>query len=151
MRKTTRSLEQNLRLAAAAAFASAATWAGAADVTLASLSGGAGSPEAVQEMGRIDVGAAYDAQVKRELVRHARHPDAYRASPRKLNGKVDVDFEVNPDGSLKQAAVVQSSRSNALDGAALRTVELATFQPIPAHAQTDALPRRYSVTFDYRY
>ena len=150
MIKTTRSLKTVVRLAAAAAFASAATWAGAVEVTLASLSA-VGSAGTVQDMGRIDVGAAYDAEVKQALVRHARHPDASRSSPRRLNGKVDVDFEVNPDGSLKHAEVVQSSRSNALDGAALRTVQLARFQPMPAQPQHDAEPRRYSVRFDYRY
>lgn len=152
MDKTTRSLKQAFRLAAAAALASA-TWASAADITLAAVSPSKepSNPASVQDLGRIDVAASYDAQVRRELTRHARHPDKSKASPRKLNGKVDIDFEVNPDGSLKQAAITQSSSSNALDGAALRAVERARFQPVPLGAQPDGSARRYLVTFDYRY
>jgi TonB family protein len=154
MNKCTRSFPSEIfRLVAAAALASAATWATAGDVTLAAISpsSAAADPGAVQDLGRIDVGADYDAQVLRTLLRHARHPDKFQASPRKLNGKVDVDFEVNPDGSLKQAVIAQSSHSNALDGAALRVVERARFLPVPAEAQPDGRPRRYFVTFDYRY
>jgi TonB family protein len=152
MKTTPRTLKQAFRLAAATALASA-TWASAADITLAAVSPSRGPADAasVQDLGRIDVAAGYDAQVRGELIRHARHPDKFQASPRKLNGRVDIDFEVNRDGSVKQAAITRSSDSNALDGASLRALERARFLPIPAEAQADGLPRRYMVTFDYRY
>jgi len=121
------------------------------EITAASPSRAVTDGAAVQDLGRMKVEADYDADVRRELLRHARHPDKFQASPRKLNGKVDVDLEINGDGSLKSAAISQSSRSNALDGAALRTVERARFSPIPPGTQPDGLTRRYYVTFDYRY
>ena len=124
--------------------------AAAAEIRLAAI---ATSPatEYVQDLGRIEAAASYDATVWRELARHARHPDRGAASPRRLAGKVDVEFEVARDGSTTQAAIASSSRSNALDGAAMRTVQRARFQPQPADAQSRDMPRRYLVTFDYRY
>lgn len=98
----------------------------------------------VQDMGRIEATAAHDATVWTAVARHARHPDLGSASPRRLNGKVDVAFEVAADGSLAQAEVVQSSRSNALDGAALRAIQRARFHP-------GSQAGRYLVTFDYQY
>jgi TonB family protein len=123
--------------------------AAAADIQLAAVTPSA-SGQHVQELGRIEAAASYDATVWRQLARQARHPDRGSASPRRLNGTVDVAFEVAPDGSPKQAAIARSSLSNALDGAALRSVERARFQPTPPSAQGE-LPRRYLVTFDYRY
>lgn len=154
MERTTRSARQQLfHLAAAVALASAPTWACAADIIVAAVSPpqAVAGADPVQDLGRIKVEAAYDASVRSELLRHARHPDKFQASPRKLNGQVDVDLEINSDGSLNKAAISQSSRSNALDGAALRVVERARFLPIPADAAREGLPRRYFVTFDYRY
>ena len=155
MNGNTRSfLKQVTFLAAAAALASAATWATSAEIIVVaatSPSTATTGPAAVQDLGRMQVEATYDATVQRELLRHARHPDRFQASPRKLNGKVDVDLEINGDGSLGKAAIAQSSNSNALDGAALRAVQRARFLPVPADAERNGQPRRYFVTFDYRY
>lgn len=73
------------------------------------------------------------------------------ASSRRLNGQVDVAFEVARDGSPMKAAIAQSSLSHALDGAALRSVKRARFQPVPADGQVHDATRRYLVTFDYPY
>jgi TonB family protein len=154
MSTVTRSFAQHtFHLAAAAALATAATWASAAEITLAAVSPPQPAPGAsvVQDLGRIEAAAGYDARVRAELVRHARYPADSQAGLRRLSGKVDVDFEVNPDGSLKQAAVARSSDSHALDGAALKSVGRARFSPIPAGTQADGQARRYFVTFDYRY
>jgi TonB family protein len=132
---------------------SAVTASAAASITLAAAmpSGSPADAPGVKDLGRIHAARGYDTGVLRELARYARHPDQFQASPRRLNGKVDIEFVVNRDGSLGEAAITQSSRSNALDGAALRVVERARFLPLPADVQPDGLPRRYVVTFDYRY
>jgi periplasmic protein TonB len=142
-------MKQSIRsLAVAVAFSSLSLVAAASDIRLAAVTP---SGPRVQELGRIEAAAGYDATVWRELTRHARHPDQGSASPRRLNGKVDVAFEVARDGSPLQAAIAQSSLSNALDGAALRTVLRARFPALPLDAQSADVPRRYVVTFDYQY
>lgn len=152
MSKTTGSSAKTFGVAAAV-LAFVATWATAADINVAAAAPVdlAADPASVQELGRLQVEASYDASVRRELLRHARHPDKLRASPRKLNGKVDLDLEINNDGSLSKVAIAGSSQSNALDGAALRVVERARFMPVPVEVEREGAPRRYFVTFDYRY
>ena len=120
--------------------------AGAAEITVSALV----PAQAVQDLGRIDAVAGYDAHVWRELARRARHPDLGSESPRHWAGKVDVDFVVAPDGSVSEAAVTRSSNAYALDGNAIRTVQRMRFKPVPAGAYGDGDPRRYLVTFDYR-
>ena len=136
-------------LAVAAALSSLSFGAAAAEVRLAAITPSS-SGEHVQDLGRIEADAGYDATVWRELARRARHPDQGSASPRRLNGQVDVAFTVARDGSPQQAAIARSSLSNALDGAALRTVLRSRFAALPADAQSEAV-RQYVVTFDYQY
>jgi TonB family protein len=144
-------MKKSLRSSAAAlALSLLSIGAAAAETRLAAITPSPAG-EYVQDLGRIEAAASYDATVWRELARNARHPDRGSASPRKLNGVVDVAFEVARDGSPVQASIARSSLSNALDGAALRTVQRARFQPHPADAQSQGAPRRYLVTFDYQY
>ena len=146
MNQSIRSLAPQFSLlAAAAVLACMPTRSVAADVTLAAVTASQWAAEApVQDLGRIET-SGHAATVRRELARHARHPDAGSASPRRLSGTVDVAFEVGANGKAEEAAIVGSSRSNALDGATLRAVQRARFQPSSGEA------RRYVVTFDYRY
>ena len=143
MKKSIRSL------AVAVALSSLSFGAAAAEIRLAAITP-ASSGEHVQELGRIEAAAGYDATVWRELARRARHPDHGSASPRRLNGQVDVSFEVSGNGLPQQAAIARSSLSNALDGAALRTVLRSRFAPLPGDAQSGTV-RQYVVTFDYQY
>lgn len=147
MNQSIRSLAQSLSfLAVAAALAVTPTPSSAADVTLLAVTAPQWTAEpSVQDMGRIEAASGHAAAVWRELARHARHPDAGSASPRRLNGTVDVAFEVNGDGLPGQAEIAGSSQAYALEGAALRTVRRARFPSTGGEA------RRYVVTFDYRY
>lgn len=145
MNQSIRSLAQSTSfLAVAAALAAMPSPSSAAGVTLAAAAPSHWAGDQVQDLGRIEA-SGHAAAVRRELARHARHPDSGSASPRRLNGTVEVAFQVSPNGTAEQAVIAGSSQSNALDGAALRTVQRARFP------STSGAARRYVVTFDYRY
>ena len=139
------------RLAIASALCVAPAWAGAAGLVVAAVTPSQTSADRpVKDLGRIDAVAGYDAGVWRALALRARHPDQRSECPRRWSGKVDVAFAIAPDGSVREAAIAQSSLSYALDGNAIRTVQRARFEPLPAQAHAEGSPRQYVVTFDYR-
>lgn len=79
-------------------------------------------------------------RAKVERVGNLNYPD--EARKRKLSGSLILDVALNPDGSVNQIIVRQSSGFKFLDDAAIRIVELASpFAPFPENirAETDIL------------
>ncbi|GAA4856775.1 energy transducer TonB [Luteimonas vadosa] len=66
--------------------------------------------------------------------------DAYRS---RQSGEVEVEFTVNPDGSVSNARVVRSNPSRVFDRAALSAVRQWRFQPVGAPVTT-----RRSIAFN---
>lgn len=79
--------------------------------------------------------AAYQSKLRREIERHKRY--SQRAKMMKKQGIVKIAFNVNPDGSLSNARVAQSSGHDELDNSALQAVSAAnSVGPKPAGMPT---------------
>ena len=136
----------------AAAFATVATLATATEVVLVAAAPVTArtyaSPE--QELAIMQVIGSYDARTRSELLAAARYPNLPEARQQRLEGTVGIAFEIDRQGALQNADIVQSSRSRLLDKAALNSVHWAKYAAFPADLTPGEARRRYTVTFDYR-
>ena len=103
-----------------------------------------------QLLDTVRVSGGYDADTRRELVRVARYPNNPDARSQRLAGKVAVAFEINRQGILLNAGVVQPSQHKLLDKAALASVYWARYAKFPAELQPDVQSRRYTATFEFK-
>ncbi len=103
-----------------------------------------------QSLDAIRVSGGYDAGTRRALLGTARYPNNPDARHQRLAGKVAVTFEIDRQGALIHADVVQSSQQKLLDKAALASVRWARYAEFPAQMQPGEQSRRYTATFDFR-
>ncbi len=140
----------------------AATWlstaAHAAGIELVALANSTHAANATrthgaaeQTLGSINVESGYDAALRGELLLVARYPNRSEARREKLQGMVAVEFEVDRQGTLKDASITESSRSRMLDAAALSSLHWAKFQAFPETLVPGESSRRYRATIDYRF
>ncbi len=86
--------------------------------------------------GELDVGSdeyasrdSYLELVRLKIEKHKKYPDAARI--RQKEGRVTIRFVITPEGHVKAARVVKTSRHRALDTAALQAVKDAAPFPRP--------------------
>jgi protein TonB len=91
----------------------------------------------------------YLAELQRAIAKHRFYPRAARRRSRE--GEVTVSFVIQADGRITGIRVTKSSGSDALDRAAVRTLEnLGRFRPIPAKIGRTRWALRVPINFALR-
>lgn len=147
-----RQLIQPVASLAFSLLAFAASPAMATEVVLVASAASSAAPraDAEQSLDAIRVSGGYDAGTRKALLGTARYPNNPDARQQRLAGKVAVSFEIDRQGALLNAGVVQSSQHKLLDKAALASVRWARFAEFPADMQPGETSRRYTATFDFQ-
>jgi protein TonB len=99
--------------------------------------------------GQGDFGTARDYfdMVRLRIESNKEYPPAARA--RQVEGRVTVRFTIAPDGSVRTAEVVKSSKKGVLDEAALNAVRASSpFPRLPRHLFSGELPLEITILFE---
>jgi periplasmic protein TonB len=111
------------------------------------------SPEAVAwsmpegDPSPYDSAADYAGMVRLKIESHKQYPAAARN--RQLQGRVKVSFVINPDGSLESVSVVDGSRYDTLNQAALAAVrDSAPFPRPPRHLFSGPVSMEIVIVFE---
>jgi TonB family protein len=146
-------MKKRCYLASLALLVAATAAAGAESIALASVSRSTTASHASteQDLAALTALGTYDASTRKALEAVARYPNRAEARNARLQGKVIVEFQIDRQGALQEAEVVETSRSRLLDATALASVRLARYQALPADLLPGETGRRYQMTFDYRF
>ncbi|EDN67504.1 tonB domain protein [Beggiatoa sp. PS] len=87
---------------------------------------------------------------KIEEIGNTNYPN--QARRRKLSGSLILDVALNPNGTIRQVEIKESSKYRILDEAALRIVRLAApFDPFPEHIRKDTDILHITRRWEFRY
>jgi protein TonB len=111
------------------------------------------SPEAVAwsmpqgDPGPYDSAADYAGMVRLKIESHKQYPTAARN--RQLQGRVKVSFVINPDGTLASVSLIDGSRHEMLNQAALDAVrDSAPFPRPPRHLFSGPVSMEIVIVFE---
>lgn len=89
----------------------------------------------------------YFDMLRLKIETHKKYPPKARA--KFIEGRVGLQFKINPDGSISDLAVIRPARHNSLNRAAVRAVEAsAPFTRLPGQLFTEPVEVRITLVFE---
>jgi protein TonB len=98
---------------------------------------------------RVDVSANYEQHVLASLERAKHYPTSREARLTHPEGTVRIWLELDRNGQVMGAGVVDSSGSNLLDSESLHTLRSTSFPPFPKQAYVDQSSHRFIASLKY--
>ncbi len=92
---------------------------------------------------------AYFNNLRAYLASIKRYPTSREARQQRPAGTVQLWLEISRDGKFKDAGVEKTSNSLILDQAALSTLRLGSYSPIPADAWPGQASHRFALSLEY--
>jgi TonB family protein len=106
-------------------------------------------PKPVERERHMDVSANYEQYVLASLERAKHYPTSREARLRHPEGTVRIWLELDRNGQVTGAGVVDSSGSNLLDSESLHTVRSTSFPAFPQQAYVDQPSHRFIASLKY--